>query len=340
MTRQLAYIGGYGRAARRDPKSAGGYGDAMTLGPITVDGFNLALNGPAIQLADILISPINLDAFSTPPVTVLPIAVGPGTGFNLPQIGLSGIQLGGFTTPGIAIPPINVAQTILPSFTLIPAIPLLASGELGQHNGLPASIIATTTLQELQAAAGRGLTGGGTILPMSDVIRLARHANHYLAIFDQGTAVALYHTKRLASPGQRIVLYAKERGCSAPGCDVSEQQVVEAMARQPQGLRQGECHQAVESCIGIEDFALYRPAAQGFRRHPDRLVTGAREHLLGISPHCVKVYERKGRIVVGERFFVALQPARRVQPDRPVTASASRSRSRSPRLGNASRAAG
>ncbi|MEB4211534.1 HNH endonuclease signature motif containing protein [Mycobacterium sp. 94-17] len=95
---------------------------------------------------------------------------------------------------------------------------LLASGELGQHNGLPASIIVTTTLQELEAAAGRGLTGGGTILPMSDVIRLARHARHYLAIFDKGKALALYHTKRLASPGQRIVLYAKDRGCSAPGC--------------------------------------------------------------------------------------------------------------------------
>ena len=50
---------------------------------------------------------------------------------------------------------------------------LLASGELGQHNGLPASIIVTTTLQELEAGAGRGLTGGGTLLPMSDVIRLA-----------------------------------------------------------------------------------------------------------------------------------------------------------------------
>ncbi|WP_204806445.1 HNH endonuclease signature motif containing protein [Mycobacterium riyadhense] len=98
---------------------------------------------------------------------------------------------------------------------------LLASGELGQHNGLPASIIATTTLQELEAAAGRGLTGGGTILPISDVIRLGRHANHYLAVFDKGKAVALYHTKRLASPGQRIVLYAKDRGCSAPGCDVA-----------------------------------------------------------------------------------------------------------------------
>jgi hypothetical protein len=97
---------------------------------------------------------------------------------------------------------------------------LLASGELGKHNGLPAAIIVTTSLAELEAAAGRGLTGGGTILPMSDVIRLARHARHYLAIFDKGKALALYSTKRLASPAQRIVLYAKDRGCTAPGCTI------------------------------------------------------------------------------------------------------------------------
>jgi hypothetical protein len=97
---------------------------------------------------------------------------------------------------------------------------LLASGKLGQHSGLPASIIVTTTLQDLEGASGTGLTGGGTLLPMSDVIRLARHAHHYLSIFDKGTALALYHAKRLASPGQRIVLYAKDRGCSALGCDV------------------------------------------------------------------------------------------------------------------------
>jgi hypothetical protein len=96
----------------------------------------------------------------------------------------------------------------------------LASGDLGQHNGLPASIIVTTTLQELEAGAGKALTGGGTLLPMSDVIRLATHAHHYLAIFDGGKALALYHTKRLASPAQRIVLYAKDRGCSFPGCPV------------------------------------------------------------------------------------------------------------------------
>jgi len=96
---------------------------------------------------------------------------------------------------------------------------LLASGQLGQHNGLPVSIVVTTTLQDLEAAAGKALTGGGTLLPMSEVIRLASHAHHYLAIFDNGKALALYHTKRLASPAQRIMLYAKDRGCTKPGCD-------------------------------------------------------------------------------------------------------------------------
>jgi hypothetical protein len=98
---------------------------------------------------------------------------------------------------------------------------LLACGGVGQHNGLPATIVVTTTLRELEAKAGSGITGGGALLPMSDVIRLASHAHHYLCIFDKGKAIALYHTKRLASPGQRIVLYAKDRGCSHPGCDVA-----------------------------------------------------------------------------------------------------------------------
>jgi hypothetical protein len=97
---------------------------------------------------------------------------------------------------------------------------LLASGDLGQHNGLPAAIIVTTTLQELEAGAGKALTGGGTLLPMSDVIRLGSHAHHYLAIFDKGKALALYHTRRLASPAQRIMLHAKDRGCTFPGCTV------------------------------------------------------------------------------------------------------------------------
>ena len=96
---------------------------------------------------------------------------------------------------------------------------LIASGKLGQHNGLPVSIVVTTTLKDLEAASGKARTGGGTLVPMSDVIRWASAAHHYLAIFNDGKPLALYHTKRLASPAQRIMLYAKERGCTKPRCD-------------------------------------------------------------------------------------------------------------------------
>ncbi|ORB82748.1 hypothetical protein B1987_01565 [Mycobacterium kansasii] len=81
---------------------------------------------------------------------------------------------------------------------------------------LPASIIVSTTLKDLESASGKGLTGAGSLLPMSELMRLARHANHYLAIFDGGQALALYRSKRLASPGQRIVLYAKDRAARRP----------------------------------------------------------------------------------------------------------------------------
>ena len=65
--------------------------------------------------------------------------------------------------------------------------------------GSPPPSSSPTTLAELEAAAGKGLTGGGTIhCPMSDVIRLARHAHHYLAIFDGDKPEALYHAKRHA----------------------------------------------------------------------------------------------------------------------------------------------
>ncbi|MFG1931220.1 HNH endonuclease signature motif containing protein [Mycobacterium sp. NPDC048908] len=97
---------------------------------------------------------------------------------------------------------------------------VLASGQLGQHNGLPATIIVTAALQDLQAAAGVGVTAGGSLVPMRDVITLASQAHHYLVIYDKHTRQALYcgRAKRFATPGQRVVLHAMERGCTRPGC--------------------------------------------------------------------------------------------------------------------------
>ena len=99
---------------------------------------------------------------------------------------------------------------------------ILSSGELGQHNGLPAMIIVSTTLQNLTDAAGVGVTAGGSLVPMSDVIRLASHAHHSLVVFDKHTARPLYlgRAKRIATADQRIVLLSRDRGCTRPGCTV------------------------------------------------------------------------------------------------------------------------
>lgn len=97
----------------------------------------------------------------------------------------------------------------------------LGDPKLGQHNGLPVAVIVSTTLQELTSGTGRAVTGGGTLLPMRDVIRMGRHAHHYLAVFDEHTSRPLYlgRSRRIATPDQRVVLYAQDRGCTHPGCD-------------------------------------------------------------------------------------------------------------------------
>lgn len=98
----------------------------------------------------------------------------------------------------------------------------LGDPQLGQHNGLPVTVIVSASLEQLQSAAGVAVTAGGSLLGMRDVIRMASHAYHYLCIFDKHTEQPLYlgRSRRIASADQRIVLHAKDRGCTAPGCDM------------------------------------------------------------------------------------------------------------------------
>ena len=97
---------------------------------------------------------------------------------------------------------------------------MLASGKLGKHNGLPVTVVATTTLAELTAAAGRAHTGGGAQVPIPTLLRMAAHSHPYLALFRSPREIQLYYgrTRRTASPGQRLVLSALERGCTKPDC--------------------------------------------------------------------------------------------------------------------------
>ena len=98
---------------------------------------------------------------------------------------------------------------------------MLASGKLGQHNGLPVTIVATATLADLNAATGRAQTGGGTQIPIPTLLRMAAGGVHpYLLLFHNPREIQLYYgrTRRTASPGQRLALHALERGCTKPDC--------------------------------------------------------------------------------------------------------------------------
>lgn len=107
----------------------------------------------------------------------------------------------------------------------------IASGGLGSHRGHPVTVIVRTTLAELNQAAhavtnpdipmpSPARTGGNTALPMRDVIRLAADGIHYLAVFDNHTERPLYlgRQTRIATADQRVICYARDGGCTRPGC--------------------------------------------------------------------------------------------------------------------------
>ena len=113
---------------------------------------------------------------------------------------------------------------------------VLASGQLGQHNGLPATIIVSTTLQELESGIGHAVTATCTLLPMSTVISMASHAYHYLTIFDKHTGRALHlgRTRRIASADQRMVLLAKDVAAPSPAAPCPAT-AVKPITRSPTG---------------------------------------------------------------------------------------------------------
>ncbi|MBX7430932.1 13E12 repeat family protein [Mycobacterium sp. Y57] len=81
-------------------------------------------------------------------------------------------------------------------------------------------VIVSTTLQELEKAAGVVVTGGGSLLPIPDLIPMASPAHHYLIHLRQAhrpkPSLYLGRTKRLATTARRIVLVAREWGLVPP----------------------------------------------------------------------------------------------------------------------------
>jgi Domain of unknown function (DUF222) len=96
---------------------------------------------------------------------------------------------------------------------------LLATGNLPDHAGLPSQLIVTMSLTDLERRVGRATTHHGGTLSVDEALRLAADGNMLPAVLDNAGGVLAYgRGRRLASPGQRKALFARDRGCTFPGC--------------------------------------------------------------------------------------------------------------------------
>jgi hypothetical protein len=96
---------------------------------------------------------------------------------------------------------------------------LLKTGELPDHAGLPAQLIITMSLTDLERRAGRATTHHGGTLTINDALSLAADCQALPAILDDaGDVLAFGRGRRLASAGQRKALFARDRGCTFPNC--------------------------------------------------------------------------------------------------------------------------
>ncbi|GAB3766396.1 HNH endonuclease signature motif containing protein [Microlunatus parietis] len=113
---------------------------------------------------------------------------------------------------------------------------MLRTGDVPEHGGLPASVLVTVDLDTLlahteaatacpepaarRARRGHGTASDGTVLSIAEILRLADEAEIYPTVLNHhGIPIDLGHTRRLASKNQTIALYARDGGCSFPGCD-------------------------------------------------------------------------------------------------------------------------
>ena len=100
------------------------------------------------------------------------------------------------------------------------ALRALASGTLPKMAGLPATLLLTATLEQLEARTGLvSVLNGGTI-PVEDVIRMAGQMRVVPIVFTAaGQAALLRAAERFATPAIRYTTATQDRGCVIPGCD-------------------------------------------------------------------------------------------------------------------------
>ncbi|WP_244945749.1 HNH endonuclease signature motif containing protein [Gordonia zhaorongruii] len=99
---------------------------------------------------------------------------------------------------------------------------LIGHGGLGKPSSLPAHLVITTSLENLEKRSGVAHTATGARVPVRDLVELAATATPWLEVFADHSTSILYlgRGRRLASLQQRLAIFGRDRGCTAPNCTV------------------------------------------------------------------------------------------------------------------------
>jgi hypothetical protein len=96
---------------------------------------------------------------------------------------------------------------------------LLDTGQIPDHAGLHTTMVITVSLTDLEQRIGAATTHHGGTLTIAEALRLAAGQQVIPAVLDDAGGVLAYgRRRRLASPGQRLALFARDRGCTFPNC--------------------------------------------------------------------------------------------------------------------------
>lgn len=96
---------------------------------------------------------------------------------------------------------------------------LLASEKMPEQAGASTTLVVTVGLSDLERRVGAATTHHGGDLTLEEALRIASDGNLIPAVLDDAGGIRAFgRSRRLASPGQRKALFARDRGCTFPDC--------------------------------------------------------------------------------------------------------------------------
>src|SRR5882672_9012297 len=99
------------------------------------------------------------------------------------------------------------------------ALRLLTSGDLPPGGGVPATVLLTMTLDQLEARTGHVTTAHGGTISVHQALKEAGEANIVPVVIGDEGILAYGQSRRTATTHQRLTLAARDGGCCFPGCD-------------------------------------------------------------------------------------------------------------------------